>query len=30
MSGLSKLIDTLFRGQQALEAFKKLREEDDS
>jgi len=30
MSGLSKLIDTLFRGQQALEAFKKLREDDDS
>ena len=30
MSGLSKLIDALFRGQQTLEAFKKLREEDDS
>jgi hypothetical protein len=26
MSQLSKLIDTLFRGQQAIEAFKKLQE----
>jgi hypothetical protein len=29
MSQLSKLIDTLFRGQQAIEAFKKLQERED-
>ena len=29
MSGLSKVIDFLFRTEQAREAFKKLRNEDD-
>jgi hypothetical protein len=31
MSQLAKLIDTIFRSQQAIEAYKKLTgEEDDS
>lgn len=31
MSQLSKLLDTLFRSQQAIEAYRKLTgEEDDS
>jgi len=29
MSQLSKLIDTLFRGQQAVEAYRKLTGDDD-
>lgn len=29
MSGLSKVIDFLFRTEQAREAFRKLRNEDD-
>jgi hypothetical protein len=29
MSGLSKLIDFLFRTEQAREAFRNLREEDE-
>lgn len=29
MSQLSKLIDALFRGEQALTAIKKLRDKDD-
>ena len=29
MSQLSKLIDALFRGEQALTAIKKLRDRDD-
>ena len=29
MSQLSKLIDTIFRGQQALEAYRKLKEDDE-
>ena len=29
MSQLSKLIDTLFRGQQAIEAYRKLKGDDD-
>jgi len=29
MSQLSKLLDTLFRSQQAIEAYRKLKGEDD-
>jgi hypothetical protein len=29
MSGLSKLIDFLFRTEQAREAFRQLKEEDE-
>ena len=29
MSGLSKLIDFLFRTEQAREAFRQLRDEDE-
>lgn len=29
MSGLSKLIDFLFRTEQAREAFRSLKDEDD-
>jgi len=29
MSQLSKLLDTLFRGQQAVEAYRRLRDDDD-
>ena len=29
MSQLSKLLDTLFRSQQAIEAYMKLKEEDE-
>jgi hypothetical protein len=29
MSQLSKLIDTLFRGQQAIEAYRKLTGDDE-
>lgn len=29
MSQLSKLVDVLFRGEQALRAFRKLQNEDD-
>jgi hypothetical protein len=30
MSQLSKLLDTLFRGQQAVEAYRRLKDDDDS
>jgi len=30
MSQLSKLLDTLFRSQQAIEAYRKLKDDDDS
>jgi len=29
MSGLSKLIDAIFRSQQAVDAFKKFRDRED-
>jgi hypothetical protein len=29
MSQLSKLLDTLFRSQQAIEAYRKLKGEDE-
>ena len=29
MSQLSKLLDTLFRSQQAIEAYRKLKGDDD-
>jgi len=29
MSQLSKLLDTLFRGQQAIEAYRKLKGDDE-
>lgn len=29
MSQLSKLLDTLFRSQQAIEAYRKLKEGDE-
>ena len=29
MSAFSKLLDTLFRSQQALEAYRKLRDRED-
>ena len=29
MSQLSKLLDTLFRGQQAVEAYRRLKDNDD-
>ena len=29
MSGLSKLVDVLFRGEQALQAFRKFRDEEE-
>jgi len=29
MSQLSKLLDTLFRGQQAVEAYRRLKDDDD-
>jgi hypothetical protein len=29
MSQLSKLLDTLFRGQQAIEAYRKLKDDDE-
>ena len=30
MTQLSKLLDTLFRSQQAIEAYRKLKGDDDS
>jgi len=29
MSGLSKLIDAIFRSQQAVDAFRKFRDKED-
>ena len=29
MSQITKLIDTIFRSQQAIEAYRKLTEDDD-